>query len=279
VAANARALGGYMTAIPTEWQALLGGPALTGNCCQSIISVTSSGPSATVFNPDDVAVRNPIPGKTVLFYPLSNPLGGCSEQNNFFNCATKLGGVAFPAGSRSVLFIGRQGTGPVCYKGNLAGCPDNGGFNAPPYRHQIWAYDANDFLAVKNGQKQPWELRPYALIVLTDMDTSGEASVGGAVYDSARNLFYVAEAWGETPMVHVYKINVPGATPPPPPSGSRCDIDNSASTNVVDVQLCANQAIGTTACGTGDIDMNGSCNVVDVQRVVNAALGGTCVTP
>ena len=31
---------GYMTQIPTEWQSLFGGPALTGNCCLSIISRT-----------------------------------------------------------------------------------------------------------------------------------------------------------------------------------------------------------------------------------------------
>jgi hypothetical protein len=67
--------------------------------------------------------------------------------------------------------------------------------------------------------------------------------------------------------------------PPPPPSGSRCDIDTDGSTNIVDVQLCVNQAIAILPCTTADIDLNGSCNVVDVQRVVNAALGGPCVTP
>jgi hypothetical protein len=70
----------------------------------------------------------------------------------------------------------------------------------------------------------------------------------------------------------------PGGGPPPPPSpGSRCDVDVSGSTNVVDVQLCVNQVLGTSGCSAGDIDLNGSCNVVDVQRVVNAALGGACV--
>jgi hypothetical protein len=56
-----------------------------------------------------------------------------------------------------------------------------------------------------------------------------------------------------------------------------CDMNGDASTNVSDVQLCVNQAIGTIACTTGDIDGSGACNVVDVQRVVNAALGGQCV--
>jgi hypothetical protein len=63
----------------------------------------------------------------------------------------------------------------------------------------------------------------------------------------------------------------------PPPTGSPCDLNTSGSTNVSDVQLCANQAIGVSACTTGDINQDSSCNVMDVQRVVNAALGGQCV--
>jgi hypothetical protein len=64
-----------------------------------------------------------------------------------------------------------------------------------------------------------------------------------------------------------------------PPSGSRCDINVSGSTDVSDVQLCANQAIGTVSCSSADINQDGQCSVVDVQRVVNAALGGACVSP
>jgi hypothetical protein len=62
------------------------------------------------------------------------------------------------------------------------------------------------------------------------------------------------------------------------PSASACDINADGSTNVSDVQICANQAIGMAACASGDINQDGACNVVDVQRTVNAALGGTCVT-
>jgi hypothetical protein len=64
----------------------------------------------------------------------------------------------------------------------------------------------------------------------------------------------------------------------PPPSSSGCDLNNDSTTNVSDVQICVNQAIGTVVCGSGDINKDGSCNVVDVQRDVNAALGGICVT-
>jgi hypothetical protein len=59
---------------------------------------------------------------------------------------------------------------------------------------------------------------------------------------------------------------------------SACNLNGDSATNVSDVQLCVNQAIGTSACSTGDINSDGACNVVDVQRVVNGALGGPCVT-
>jgi hypothetical protein len=65
-------------------------------------------------------------------------------------------------------------------------------------------------------------------------------------------------------------------TPPPPVNA--CDLNNDSATNVSDVQICANQAIGVVACTSGDINKDSACNVVDVQRTVNAALGGQCVT-
>ena len=60
--------------------------------------------------------------------------------------------------------------------------------------------------------------------------------------------------------------------------GSACDLNGDGSTNVSDVQICVNQAIGAQSCTTGDINKDGVCNVIDVQRDVNAALGGVCVT-
>ena len=57
---------------------------------------------------------------------------------------------------------------------------------------------------------------------------------------------------------------------------SACDLNRDALTNVVDVQLQVNQALGATAC-TSDLNRDGSCNVIDVQRDVNASLGGQCL--
>jgi hypothetical protein len=60
-------------------------------------------------------------------------------------------------------------------------------------------------------------------------------------------------------------------------SASPCDLDGNGVTNVVDLQLGVNQAVGASAGGAADLDGNGICNIVDVQRLVNSALGGQCV--
>jgi hypothetical protein len=227
-AANPRSLGGYMTTIPDEWRSALGGPALTGNCCLSIIGASSSGPAATVFNPDHLGTVNPIPGSTVLFYPLDHPLADVTTQNNLFNLATQMGGIAFPSGSRSVLFIGRQGTGPYCYGCGIdpgESCPadchgeccvdpcdHSKGTHSSPYSHQVWAYDASDLALVKNGEKEPWEPRPYATWTLDDMDTSGCADIRSAGYDPLTHRLYITQGFGESPRVDVYRISSqPGA--------------------------------------------------------------------
>jgi hypothetical protein len=208
-----RSMGGYMTVIPEEWRALLGGPALTGLCCVSILSTTSAGPAATIFDPDDVGVKNPIPGTTLLHYPLGNATTGDGTQSNsIFVQSDAVVGVAFPAGSRSILFFGRHGSGAYCY-GTGAECADpvdgSKGTHAYPYVHQVWAYDAAELLEVKQGLKQPWEVRPYATWRLTDMNAGGGATIRGAGYDPVTRRVFLTEGFGDTPLVHVYHIQVP----------------------------------------------------------------------
>ena len=82
-----------------------------------------------------------------------------------------MGGLVFPAGTRSVLFFGKQGVGTFCYGpgtsnqalvGTIAPgfvdpycydpVDDSKGTHAYPYIYQVWAYDANDLAAAKAGQ-------------------------------------------------------------------------------------------------------------------------------
>lgn len=214
---------GYMGTIPSEWQSAFGAPALTGNCCLSIISRTSSGPAVSVFNPDDVGRVTPVPATSVLGYPLSRAIVNDQVQNDFFTRADLMGGVAFPGGTRSVLFVGRHGAGRPCY-GEPAPCGDptgtGKGEHAYPYVHQVWAYDALDLLKVKNRQLEPWEVRPYATWQLTDMNNEGSATIAGAYYDQATRRLYVTPNYGATPTVHVYEITNARVEPPPPAPGA-----------------------------------------------------------
>jgi hypothetical protein len=50
-------VGGFMTPIPTAYQLAFGGPFLSGQCCLNIIGRTSSGPSASVFDPDHLGAQ------------------------------------------------------------------------------------------------------------------------------------------------------------------------------------------------------------------------------
>lgn len=71
----------------------------------------------------------------------------------------------------------------------------------------------------------------------------------------------------------------PGAQPPIGTTGAsapNCNVNGDGATNVVDVQLAVNQALGLAPC-TSDVKQDGACNVLDVQRIANAALGGACV--
>ena len=266
---------GYMGVIPAEWRTLLGGPALTGQCCIAIISRSSYGPSVSVFNPDHLGTQSSVPATMLVGYPQAHQTIGTYEGSGAggYNGSTKMGGVAFPAGTRSVLFVGRQG-GAFCYGAgttnqalhmtpNPAGdlwCYDptssDKGAHGYPYRHQVWAYDANDLLAVKRGAKQPWDVRPYATWTLTDMDNAGSATIRGATYDAAtRRLYVTGDTAGATPTVHVYEITNAVLQPTAPTEVCGDGIDNDGD-GLID-EGCAPTPVAEV-CGDGiDNDLDG----------------------
>jgi len=207
---SAQFASGYMGLIPPEWQSLLGGPAFTGNSAMSIISLCSNGPSFYVFNPDDVGVKSPIPSIPLMYYPHSNPLRDGDTANELFSRADQYNaGIVFPYGTRSVLFWSRHGYGPHTYKQD-DGCGGSDGEGAKPYRRQITAFDANDLLAVKKGQKEPWEIEPYAWwVVPGPSDSCGKFAYSGLAYDPIKRRVYAAFDYGSNPVIHVWQINAP----------------------------------------------------------------------
>jgi hypothetical protein len=215
---------GYMTHIPSDWQSLFGAPALVGNCCIAIVTRTSYGPAVMAFNPSQVGSANPVPAVPLVYYPTAHQLSAWDSTSNVYNGTTKIRGIAFPNGASSVLFIGIQGLGEFCY-GTGAECNDpdvsSKGTHAYPYQAQVWAYDANQLLAAKNGQVQPWDVKPYAIWKLSSPFDSWR--VAGSTYDPATGRIYVAQAFGdgEYPIILVYRVardQTSGASLPASPS-------------------------------------------------------------
>jgi hypothetical protein len=214
---------GYMSPIPSDWQAKLGGPALTGNCCLSIISRTSYGPSVSSWNPENSSANAQI---LVAYDQKNQTLGtyGASGSHPVFNGSTRITGVFFPTGTASVLFFGSTGTGNYCY-GEAAACgdPSNNwkGEHAYPYVAYIWAYNASDLAAVHAGTKQPYEVTPYATWNLSEFGNVGnDFATGGAAFDPATGRVYLSEINGDSnnlPLIRVYQVKggTSGGTAPP----------------------------------------------------------------
>jgi hypothetical protein len=223
---------GFMALVPSVWQPLLGGPALTGNCCIPIISRTSFGPAAFAFDPAKLETTKPAPDAPLVYYPQAHPsLGPWNATWNpgkgvYFGGGTTIRGLVFPTGTRSVLFFGTQGVGTFCYgegvsDKSLAGKPtpdgttycydpdaSSKGTHAYPYEAQVWAYDANQLAALRAGHLRPWQVKPYATWRLRMPFTS--SAIGGAAYDPGHGLIYVSQqgAEGAAPVIDVYKVDV-----------------------------------------------------------------------
>ncbi len=214
-----RALSGEMGLVPSEWQTEIGSPAVTGNQSVSIRSATSYGPSLTTFDPDQLGRSSIVTGKTLLFYPSSSPLcgaPGCDQLDNpIFNGSSLIRGFALVKNSSSVLYIGTHGVGGYWYgttnggPNGLKDLPQNmwTGDHSSKYEYRIWAYNANELAAVKRGEKNPWDVKPYAIFDLPDLsilDPLGR--IAGSTYDQDSGLLFVTTMYFEKPRVEVYRI-------------------------------------------------------------------------
>ena len=234
---------GWMTAVPSEWQSALGGRALTGQCCIPIAWRTSWGPSAFAFNPAEVG-QPAVSASPLLYYTDANPtLGPWEGSNPTYGATTAVAGMVVVAGTRTALYVGRNGIGPHCYgngtpnqsiHGNYSPdgtvwCYDptssDKGSHAYPYRYQAWAYDLNDFAAVKAGTKQPWEVVPYGVWPLNLPTAEATVRVGGVAYDAQRQLLYVSQrgadpdGYASRAVIHAFRLAAaPGANTSPEPS-------------------------------------------------------------
>lgn len=220
---GAGAYSGYMGHVPPEWQAALGGPALTGQCCIPILSRTSFGPAVASFDPERQGSAT-----TLLFYDEDHPLEpyGSRGSHPLFNGSTSVTGVVFPSGTMSVLFFGATGVGEYCY-GNARDCDDpvrdEQGEHAYPYKPFVWMYDARDLEAVRDDRRDASAVRPYAAAVIEAIGEDDDFRSGGAAYDPATNRIYVSQLRGDGglyPLIHVFSAGTEATSDPvlPPPS-------------------------------------------------------------
>jgi hypothetical protein len=172
----------------------------------------------------------------VLGYPHDHPTLGTYEgtdTSKLYLKSTSMGGMIFPDGTSSVLYFGSQ-PASVCYgegtsDSSKAGQAVDGtiycydptsiykGTHGYPWRGFVWAYDAHDLAAVKAGQKQPWEVLPYATWTLTaPFMTQSSSAIQGVTYDPVTQLIYVSLGFAETnyPVIAVFKLNTGAVIPP-----------------------------------------------------------------
>jgi len=205
-----RWLAGAMAPIPTGWQSAFGGHSLlTGLSGVSGASHSSVGPAAAAFSPGTLDGSSE--AHLLVGYPLSQPLDVPEQTGDVWNLTSEVRGMAFPDGTRSLLFFGRHGIGEYCY-GTGVECNDpvheHQGTHAYPYRNQIWAYDAHDLAAVADGSLLPEEVQPYDHWELELPFAPAIRSIGGAVYDARTRRIYVSqrEADGDFPLIHVLGV-------------------------------------------------------------------------
>lgn len=193
---------GWMSAVPEQHQAALGGAFITGHSSGvPIISRLSVGPSAFVFDPAAIAggaTPGPVATTTLLDFSLDTPLAADlsndSGQNDLWTHLSRAAYGFIPPGSRTYVTLGHSGghASGVCYKCTPVGSNSEcGGYcanDAGDYSDYYWLWDVDDLVAVKNGTKAPHEVLPYEH---GPFPTAFDGQIAGGAYDAASGLLYL----------------------------------------------------------------------------------------
>lgn len=282
-------IAGWMGPIPGPWQPLLGGPAFTGQGAIAITSRSSYGPAFSVFDPAALGTADPVPATMLIGYPDAHrtlgewgPSGGAwrgPKITPYYSGADSLAGMFWVPGTRSVVSIGRHGTGlPEMLGDNCYGpgtndpakigtldaagnhfCfdPSNGNKGPHSYRYQdqAMAFDALDLLEVKAGTKKPWDVKPHAVWKFgagTPLDKPG-INITGMAFDPSTNRLYLSTGWTT---VEVFQVAAGVPTPPDPVEVCGDGIDNDGDGAVDEgcpAEVCGD---GIDNDGDGAVDEN-----------------------
>ena len=293
---------GYMSSIPVEYRSTLGGSAITGQAGVPIVGRTSWGPSAFSFEPAKLGVDNPVSATPLVYYPIDHHTlgrwGYPLPPNRYLALGDAITGVVFPPGTRSIIFTGKHGQGSSCY--GVGGSTDPGGHpgvdychdpndsskgtHSWPYVNQVWAYDVNDFIAVRKGQKNPWDILPYAVwsLPLPTNQQLYSVSAGASAYDEINRKLYLVQpgadnspTWG-LPLVHVFRINT-GISGNSTSSGKNIS-DNAAGAESISQDALPEASTSKTSSGrrvTRSPATRSACNVsplpITGTRIINVS--------
>ncbi len=242
-AGNPGHVAGFMCAVPSAWQASFGYPYFTGSTGLAVVGRTSSGPAAFGWNPADLtpaalAGVGYAPTTKFLDYPLTNPLGPGEGPpvSPLYGTNTSIPGLFFVPNTNSVLYFGATAVNFVSYgKATFFGDTVNTGKGPHSlngeYALQVWAYDANDLLAVGTGSKLSYEVTPYDAwnFPIPFVMPYPALQIGGAAYDVASGKLYVTFLYVDNlsdplnaryPVICAYSVSPPATSAADPEIGA-----------------------------------------------------------
>lgn len=216
----------WASEIPAAWQGRLGGTHICGSSSgtsRGILARYSVGPSAHVFDPDDLLDPVPVAGTTItttpiLDYSYPNALGVTNPANidnevfqaGFtWNLATETNYGFIVPGTDTYAVFGHQAgfNSGLGYKlRNPGESPtDLGDFDAVDpldYRNIYMFFDANDLERVKNGEIQPYEVVPYEWgtfdVPFGGTPASGINTISGGTFDPVSGRLYLNLIYADT---------------------------------------------------------------------------------
>jgi hypothetical protein len=221
---------GWIAKLPKKWREIFSATYLNGYAANySINSRLSMGPTAFVSNIDAFAgIDEPnglIPTRTLMNYSIKRPmikdLYNKSGNNKIWTeVSNAYYGFILPDDDYYFV-IGNSGghDSKIGYKakqinGNKCGgpCP----FDPKDYYNFYWVFDVNDFVAVQDRKKKPYELLPikYGKLQLPFAPKNKTKNIIGADFDITNNILYIMLAdvdssqskYEKAPAMLAYKI-------------------------------------------------------------------------
>jgi len=248
---GAARLVGYISPIPEEWQAILGGTHIAGNGLNMSISARLSvGPSLYTFDKADLVGRtsgvvpttewmsydndhalsittHPYPANTWDAYNQQGVDSGFTQNNDLWTYTSYASYGFIIPGTRTFAVIGSLGcltSGGGYFQNDPSGCSGSCANDQMDYHPYYWLYDLADIVNATNKYDPiPYD---YGLFDQTYPKTLPDKGVGlpsAASYDpTTGKLFMVirkAYRDGDAyPIVNVYQV---GSGSPPPTSGNK----------------------------------------------------------